>query len=154
MNRLCKTHNIITVNGMFPGPTLEVNNGDTLVVKVKNQAKYNVTIHWYVTIDMMCTYCCTEILKIENQLFVKFRKLDLKQLFFPLNIVSHGLNGHLFSISAVCSITRTKKNHAITITWMIPLTHFFQEMSLFKPLASIFFLSPQSIFSLDVYSLF
>jgi len=35
------------VNGQFPGPTLEVNNGDTLVVKVTNKARYNVTIHWY-----------------------------------------------------------------------------------------------------------
>ena len=47
VKRLCKTHNVITVNGMFPGPTIEVKNGDTLVVNVKNQAKYNVTIHWY-----------------------------------------------------------------------------------------------------------
>ncbi|KAB5544409.1 hypothetical protein DKX38_012521 [Salix brachista] len=47
VKRLCKTHNSITVNGMFPGPTLEVNNGDTLVVKVVNRARYNVTIHWH-----------------------------------------------------------------------------------------------------------
>ncbi|OVA02810.1 Multicopper oxidase [Macleaya cordata] len=47
VKRLCKTHNIITVNGQFPGPTLEVRNGDTLVVKVVNKARYNVTIHWH-----------------------------------------------------------------------------------------------------------
>ncbi|KAJ9175943.1 hypothetical protein P3X46_014442 [Hevea brasiliensis] len=47
VKRLCKTHNTITVNGMFPGPTLEVNNGDTLVVKVTNKARYNLTIHWH-----------------------------------------------------------------------------------------------------------
>ncbi|XP_010534627.1 PREDICTED: laccase-5 [Tarenaya hassleriana] len=47
VKRLCKTHNSITVNGMFPGPTLEVYNGDTLVVKVVNRARYNVTIHWH-----------------------------------------------------------------------------------------------------------
>ncbi|KAL6126800.1 hypothetical protein ACLB2K_074845 [Fragaria x ananassa] len=47
VKRLCKTHNSITVNGQFPGPTLEVNNGDTLVVKVTNKARYNVTIHWH-----------------------------------------------------------------------------------------------------------
>ncbi|KAJ6772558.1 MULTI-COPPER OXIDASE [Salix koriyanagi] len=47
VKRLCKTHNSITVNGMFPGPTLEVKNGDTLVVKVVNKARYNVTIHWH-----------------------------------------------------------------------------------------------------------
>nr|AET79244.1 diphenol oxidase laccase [Glycine max] len=47
VKRLCKTHNSITVNGQYPGPTLEINNGDTLVVKVTNKARYNVTIHWY-----------------------------------------------------------------------------------------------------------
>ncbi|KAJ9175944.1 hypothetical protein P3X46_014443 [Hevea brasiliensis] len=47
VKRLCKTQNVITVNGMFPGPTLEVNNGDTLVVSVVNRAQYNVTIHWH-----------------------------------------------------------------------------------------------------------
>ncbi|PHU18349.1 Laccase-5 [Capsicum chinense] len=47
VKRLCKTHNTITVNGQFPGPTLEVNNGDTLVVNVVNRARYNVTIHWH-----------------------------------------------------------------------------------------------------------
>ncbi|MBA0746469.1 hypothetical protein Gogos_008988 [Gossypium gossypioides] len=31
---------------MFPGPTLEVRNGDSLEVKVVNKARYNVTIHW------------------------------------------------------------------------------------------------------------
>ncbi|XP_057979781.1 laccase-12-like [Malania oleifera] len=47
VKRLCKTHNTITVNGQYPGPTLEVNNGDTLVVNVVNRARYNVTIHWH-----------------------------------------------------------------------------------------------------------
>jgi laccase len=46
VKRLCETHNSITVNGMFPGPMLVVNNGDTLVVKVINRARYNITIHW------------------------------------------------------------------------------------------------------------
>ncbi|CAN4098695.1 unnamed protein product [Withania somnifera] len=45
--RLCRTKNIITVNGQFPGPTLTVRNGDTLLVTVFNRARYNVTIHWY-----------------------------------------------------------------------------------------------------------
>nr|GMD64335.1 laccase-3-like [Ipomoea batatas] len=45
--RLCKTHSIITVNGQFPGPTLEVRNGDTLVIKVINAARYNATLHWH-----------------------------------------------------------------------------------------------------------
>ncbi|XP_010491073.1 PREDICTED: laccase-12 [Camelina sativa] len=47
VKRLCKTRNAITVNGMFPGPTLEVNNGDTLEVKVHNRARNNITIHWH-----------------------------------------------------------------------------------------------------------
>ncbi|XP_030451262.1 laccase-12-like [Syzygium oleosum] len=47
VNRLCNTHNTITVNGQFPGPTLEVNNGDTLVINVANRAHENVTIHWH-----------------------------------------------------------------------------------------------------------
>ncbi|CAM8897854.1 unnamed protein product [Rhodiola kirilowii] len=47
VTRLCSTQNSITVNGQFPGPTLEINNGDTLVVKVTNKARYNVTIHWH-----------------------------------------------------------------------------------------------------------
>ncbi|KAL4556939.1 hypothetical protein LXL04_035106 [Taraxacum kok-saghyz] len=47
VTRLCKTRTSITVNGQLPGPTLEVNNGDSLVIKVVNKAKYNVTIHWH-----------------------------------------------------------------------------------------------------------
>ncbi|GMJ14486.1 laccase 12 [Hibiscus trionum] len=47
VKRLCKTHNSITVNDMFPGPTLEIKNGDTLEVLVVNKARYNVTIHWH-----------------------------------------------------------------------------------------------------------
>jgi len=47
VKRLCKTHNIITVNGQFPGPMLEVREGDTLVINVVNRAQYNVTIHWH-----------------------------------------------------------------------------------------------------------
>nr|GMD17892.1 laccase-12-like [Ipomoea batatas] len=45
VKRLCNTHNTITVNVQFPGPTLEVNNGDTLEIKIINKAQYNVTIH-------------------------------------------------------------------------------------------------------------
>jgi laccase len=46
VRRLCRTHNTITVNGLFPGPTLEVRDGDTLVIKAINNARYNVTLHW------------------------------------------------------------------------------------------------------------
>ncbi|KAL8172340.1 hypothetical protein V2J09_024144 [Rumex salicifolius] len=34
MKRLCKTSYVITVNGQLPGPTLEVENGDSLVINV------------------------------------------------------------------------------------------------------------------------
>ncbi|KAK3411195.1 hypothetical protein EUGRSUZ_J03171 [Eucalyptus grandis] len=44
--RLCSTKNILTVNGQFPGPTLYVHKGDTIIVDVYNKAKYNITIHW------------------------------------------------------------------------------------------------------------
>ncbi|CAH1446986.1 unnamed protein product [Lactuca virosa] len=47
VKRLCRTKNVITVNGQFPGPTLEVSDGDTLIIKVLNNARYNVTIHWH-----------------------------------------------------------------------------------------------------------
>ncbi|XP_048504124.1 laccase-3 [Beta vulgaris subsp. vulgaris] len=47
VNRLCKTQQIMTVNGQFPGPTLRVHNGDTLVIKVKNAGKYDISLHWH-----------------------------------------------------------------------------------------------------------
>ncbi|XP_050903292.1 laccase-14 [Lathyrus oleraceus] len=45
--RLCSTKNILTVNGQFPGPTLKAHRGDKLIVKIYNQANYNITIHWH-----------------------------------------------------------------------------------------------------------
>ncbi|KAJ0975191.1 hypothetical protein J5N97_017156 [Dioscorea zingiberensis] len=45
--RLCSTKNILTINGMFPGPTLYAHKGDTLVVNVYNHATDNITIHWH-----------------------------------------------------------------------------------------------------------
>ncbi|KAJ0579011.1 putative laccase [Helianthus annuus] len=45
--RLCETKRILTVNGQFPGPTLYVNKGDTIYVKVHNNGRYNITIHWH-----------------------------------------------------------------------------------------------------------
>ncbi|KAL8247782.1 hypothetical protein R6Q59_008998 [Mikania micrantha] len=47
VTKLCKTQTVLTVNGQLPGPTLEVNNGDGLVINVVNRAKENVTIHWH-----------------------------------------------------------------------------------------------------------
>ncbi|CAL5386226.1 unnamed protein product [Camellia sinensis] len=45
--RLCSTKKILTVNGLFPGPPLYVHKGDRVIVNVRNQAKYNITIHWH-----------------------------------------------------------------------------------------------------------
>ncbi|MED6118227.1 hypothetical protein PIB30_000854 [Stylosanthes scabra] len=45
--RLCSTKNILTVNGQFPGPTLYVTKGETIIVDVYNRANYNITIHWH-----------------------------------------------------------------------------------------------------------
>ncbi|KAG9453921.1 hypothetical protein H6P81_006825 [Aristolochia fimbriata] len=46
-SRLCSTKPIVTVNGQFPGPTLYAREGDTVLVKVVNHVKYNVSIHWH-----------------------------------------------------------------------------------------------------------
>ncbi|KAG8374376.1 hypothetical protein BUALT_Bualt11G0125500 [Buddleja alternifolia] len=47
VNRLCRNQVITAVNGSLPGPTLRVNEGDTLVVHVNNNSPYNLTIHWH-----------------------------------------------------------------------------------------------------------
>ncbi|KAJ6309080.1 hypothetical protein OIU76_018635 [Salix suchowensis] len=44
--RLCSAKEILTVNGKFPGPTLEAHAGDELRIAVHNRAKYNITLHW------------------------------------------------------------------------------------------------------------
>ncbi|XP_027352545.1 laccase-7-like [Abrus precatorius] len=45
--RLCNNQVITAVNGEFPGPTLHVREGDTVVIHVLNNSPYNVTIHWH-----------------------------------------------------------------------------------------------------------
>ncbi|XP_010535350.1 PREDICTED: laccase-13 [Tarenaya hassleriana] len=47
VKRLCIVHNVITVNGQFPGPTLEVQDGDTLAITAINKAQYNISFHWH-----------------------------------------------------------------------------------------------------------
>ncbi|KAK1437122.1 hypothetical protein QVD17_02907 [Tagetes erecta] len=46
-NRLCQNQVIGVVNGTLPGPTLRVQEGDTVIVHVFNGSPYNVTIHWH-----------------------------------------------------------------------------------------------------------
>ncbi|KAI7997556.1 Laccase-11 [Camellia lanceoleosa] len=47
VSRLCHSKPIVMVNGMFPGPTVFVREGDQLLVKVSNFAQYNISIHWH-----------------------------------------------------------------------------------------------------------
>ncbi|KAG5550377.1 hypothetical protein RHGRI_015362 [Rhododendron griersonianum] len=44
---LCKQQVITAANGSLPGPTIQVHEGDTLVVHVFNKSPYNLTIHWH-----------------------------------------------------------------------------------------------------------
>jgi len=46
VRKLCYKRVITAVNGALPGPTIQVSEGDTLVVHVFNKSPYNVTIHW------------------------------------------------------------------------------------------------------------
>ncbi|KAF3341394.1 laccase-21-like protein [Carex littledalei] len=46
--RLCNnTKNILTVNGLYPGPTISARKGDIVYVKVINRGNKNITIHWH-----------------------------------------------------------------------------------------------------------
>ncbi|XP_021715477.1 laccase-4-like [Chenopodium quinoa] len=45
--RLCSTKQIVTVNGKYPGPTIVAREDDTVLVKVVNHVKYNLSIHWH-----------------------------------------------------------------------------------------------------------
>ncbi|XP_038702377.1 laccase-7-like [Tripterygium wilfordii] len=47
LNRLCREQVITAVNGKFPGPTIRVHEGDTVIVHVLNKSPYNITIHWH-----------------------------------------------------------------------------------------------------------
>ncbi|KAK3445167.1 laccase-7 [Eucalyptus grandis] len=47
VRKLCYKRVITAVNGALPGPTIQVTEGDTLVVHVFNKSPYNVTIHWH-----------------------------------------------------------------------------------------------------------
>ncbi|KAM7263066.1 hypothetical protein ACFE04_000749 [Oxalis oulophora] len=47
VTRLCYKRVVTSVNGMLPGPTINVEEGDTLKVKVINSSPDNITIHWH-----------------------------------------------------------------------------------------------------------
>ncbi|KAG6501571.1 hypothetical protein ZIOFF_041452 [Zingiber officinale] len=46
VTKLCKSKEIVTVNGLFPGPAITAQEDDRVIVKVTNESPYNVTIHW------------------------------------------------------------------------------------------------------------
>ncbi|CAL8160648.1 unnamed protein product [Prunus armeniaca] len=46
-SRLCSSKPIVTVNGRYPGPTIYAREDDTVLIKVVNHVKYNVSIHWH-----------------------------------------------------------------------------------------------------------
>ncbi|CAM6106995.1 unnamed protein product [Calypogeia fissa] len=45
----CRTKEIVTVNGMFPGPIIYANEGDRVIVNVTNNSNANMTIHFHGT---------------------------------------------------------------------------------------------------------
>lgn len=53
--KLCSSKQIVTVNGKFPGPTIYAREDDTLLVKVVNHVKYNLSIHWWVSVFFIST---------------------------------------------------------------------------------------------------
>ncbi|CAL4973111.1 unnamed protein product [Urochloa decumbens] len=47
ISQLCMNSVIYTVNQQMPGPTIEVTEGDTLVVHVINRTPYPLSMHWH-----------------------------------------------------------------------------------------------------------
>lgn len=46
VTKLCNSKEIVTVNGMYPGPVVYAEEDDRIIVKVTNKTPFNVTIHW------------------------------------------------------------------------------------------------------------
>ncbi|KAG7607941.1 Cupredoxin [Arabidopsis suecica] len=47
ISRICNAKPIVTVNGMFPGPTVYAREGDRVIINVTNHVQYNMSIHWH-----------------------------------------------------------------------------------------------------------
>ncbi|XP_043715660.1 laccase-6 [Telopea speciosissima] len=47
ITKLCESKDIVTINGMFPGPVVYAQEDDRLIVNVTNETPHNVTIHWH-----------------------------------------------------------------------------------------------------------
>ncbi|XP_057519323.1 laccase-6 [Amaranthus tricolor] len=57
VTKLCNTKDIVTVNGMYPGPVLYAQEDQNVAVKVTNESPYNITIHWHgVRQKLSCWY--------------------------------------------------------------------------------------------------
>ncbi|XP_026385931.1 laccase-7-like isoform X2 [Papaver somniferum] len=56
VRRVCREQTIIAVNGSLPGPTLQVAEGDTLVIHVVNKSPYNVSIHWHGVFQLLTAW--------------------------------------------------------------------------------------------------
>jgi FtsP/CotA-like multicopper oxidase with cupredoxin domain len=41
--------NMFVINGQFPGPKIELTEGESVVVKLKNSSPFNTTIHYHGT---------------------------------------------------------------------------------------------------------
>jgi FtsP/CotA-like multicopper oxidase with cupredoxin domain len=48
MTHMCNEIPVTVVNGQLPGPTIEVTEGDSVIVHVVNKSPYNITIHRYI----------------------------------------------------------------------------------------------------------
>ncbi|KAK7389788.1 hypothetical protein VNO78_25082 [Psophocarpus tetragonolobus] len=57
VTKLCNSKDIVTINGMFPGPIINAQEDDRIIVKVTNMTPFNVTIHWHGIRQMLsCWY--------------------------------------------------------------------------------------------------
>ncbi len=46
LTKLCNTKDIVTINGIFPGPVIYAQEDDRIIVKITNETPFNSTIHW------------------------------------------------------------------------------------------------------------
>ncbi|CAL5192175.1 unnamed protein product [Lathyrus oleraceus] len=56
IKRLCHEQVIVTVNGLYPGPNMEVREGDSVIVHVINNSPYNITIHWHGVFQLLSAW--------------------------------------------------------------------------------------------------
>ncbi|KAK7275389.1 hypothetical protein RIF29_16505 [Crotalaria pallida] len=57
ITKLCYSKDIVTINGMFPGPVVYAQEDDRIIVNVTNMTPFNVTIHWHgVRQKLSCWY--------------------------------------------------------------------------------------------------